>query len=72
MTPPKSPEEADSRRENEAGSHFWCTCGQSQNHPYCDGSHAGSGMRPVRREISAGQNSTWGGGKQSENTQNEI
>ena len=25
----------------------WCACGRSQTQPFCDGSHAGSGMEPV-------------------------
>lgn len=26
--------------------YFFCTCGRSQNQPFCDGSHAGSGFAP--------------------------
>lgn len=26
----------------------WCACGLSKRQPYCDGSHAGTGMEPVR------------------------
>jgi len=26
---------------------YWCSCGQSANPPYCDGSHAGSEFRPL-------------------------
>ena len=25
---------------------FWCACGLSQNQPYCDGSHKGTGFKP--------------------------
>jgi CDGSH-type Zn-finger protein len=33
----------------EAGkSYFWCSCGQSKNQPYCDGSHKGSEFSPVK------------------------
>ncbi len=36
-------------RELEAGkSYFWCACGLSQNQPFCDGSHKGTGITPVR------------------------
>jgi CDGSH-type Zn-finger protein len=32
----------------EAGdSYFWCACGRSESQPFCDGSHAGSGIIPV-------------------------
>ena len=31
----------------EAGkAYFWCACGRSQNQPFCDGSHKGSGLTP--------------------------
>ena len=35
----------------EAGkSYFWCACGKSASQPFCDGSHKGSGMSPVKFE----------------------
>lgn len=27
---------------------FWCACGRSARQPYCDGSHKGSGVSPVK------------------------
>lgn len=30
------------------GSYSWCACGRSKNQPFCDGSHAGTGIGPVR------------------------
>lgn len=32
----------------------WCACGRSQQQPFCDGSHKGSGVEPV--EYLAGRN----------------
>jgi CDGSH-type Zn-finger protein len=33
----------------EAGkTYFWCACGLSASQPFCDGSHKGSGMAPMR------------------------
>jgi CDGSH-type Zn-finger protein len=29
-------------------SYFWCACGRSANQPFCDGSHKGTGLEPVR------------------------
>jgi len=26
----------------------WCTCGQSSKQPLCDGSHKGTGIKPLR------------------------
>ena len=33
--------------EIEPGTYYWCSCGRSENQPYCDGSHAGTGMSPI-------------------------
>ena len=35
--------------ELEAGKdYYWCACGRSKNQPFCDGSHAGTGLSPVK------------------------
>ncbi len=35
----------------EAGkSYFWCSCGQSTNQPFCDGSHKDTGFTPMKYE----------------------
>jgi len=37
--------------EVEAGkTYMWCACGRSNNQPFCDGSHKGTGLQPVRFE----------------------
>jgi len=28
--------------------YWWCACGRSQKQPFCDGSHAGTGLEPVQ------------------------
>jgi CDGSH iron-sulfur domain-containing protein 3 len=35
----------------EPGEYWWCACGRSQSQPFCDGSHDGTGISPVRMEI---------------------
>lgn len=35
------------------GTYFWCACGRSQNQPFCDGSHAGTGFEPVEWVVEA-------------------
>lgn len=37
--------------ELEPGSYYWCSCGQSQNQPFCDGSHQGSQFLPLVFEV---------------------
>ena len=32
--------------ELEPGTYYWCTCGRSENQPYCDGSHSGTSFSP--------------------------
>lgn len=35
--------------EVEAGkTYFWCACGRSERQPFCDGSHKGTGLAPLR------------------------
>ncbi len=35
----------------EAGKkYYWCSCGLSQNQPFCDSSHKGSGLKSVMFE----------------------
>ena len=31
----------------EGESYYWCACGRSNNQPFCDGSHQGTGIEPV-------------------------
>lgn len=34
--------------EVEAGRRYlWCACGRSRGQPFCDGSHAGTGIAPI-------------------------
>ena len=34
-----------------AGKYFWCACGRSADQPFCDGSHAGTGISPIPFEL---------------------
>ena len=49
MSEPLIPQKEPYAADVEAGKpYFWCACGRSQNQPFCDGSHKGSGIEPVR------------------------
>ena len=41
--------------ELEAGTYFWCSCGQSSNQPFCDGSHKGTEFTPMKFELAEKQ-----------------
>lgn len=28
--------------------YWWCACGRSKSQPFCDGSHKGTGLQPVK------------------------
>lgn len=49
MSAPKIAKTAPYAVDVEAGkSYFWCSCGESANQPFCDGSHKGSDFTPVK------------------------
>jgi CDGSH-type Zn-finger protein len=37
------------------GTYYWCACGKSASQPFCDGSHKGSGLAPVKFEVAEKQ-----------------
>ncbi len=54
--------------ELEAGkTYFWCACGRSTRQPFCDGSHKGTGLEPVRHKAHEGRKVFLCGCKQTAN-----
>ena len=51
--------------EVEPGTHAWCACGNSANQPYCDGSHKGTGFKPVVEKVEESKKVAWCGCKQT-------
>lgn len=45
--------------EVEPGKYAWCACGQSKKQPYCDGSHAGSGLKPLIETVTEKKRVAW-------------
>lgn len=45
--------------EVEAGVHWWCSCGRSSHPPFCDGSHKGTGLQPVKFEAAERTTVRW-------------
>jgi CDGSH-type Zn-finger protein len=35
----------------EPGTYYWCSCGKTNNQPFCDGSHEGTSFLPVEFTI---------------------
>ncbi len=56
-------------KDEQAGRKMWCACGQTQNQPYCDGSHArlNTGIRPVPADLAAPRRVAWCGCRHSAN-----
>ena len=53
--------------ELEAGDYWFCSCGNSQNQPFCDGSHQGTDMTPIKLTIEKKQKAALCGCKHSNN-----
>ncbi len=43
----------------EPGTYWWCACGRSSKQPFCDGSHAGTGIEPREVKIDEAKNVAW-------------
>ena len=51
MTQPIPAQKAPYPVDVEAGKeYYWCACGLSKKQPFCDGSHAGTGLAPMMFE----------------------
>jgi CDGSH iron-sulfur domain-containing protein 3 len=48
MMEPVIAQKAPYGKELKAGDYWWCSCGQSKNQPFCDGTHKGSEFTPVK------------------------
>lgn len=48
-----------------AGTYWWCACGRAKTQPFCDGTHKGTGLAPMKVEIAEGRQVAWCACKQS-------
>ncbi len=67
MTEPQIAQRSPYVMDVSPGSYAWCACGRSQNQPYCDGSHAGTGLGPLVEKIEEERKVAWCGCKHSAN-----
>ncbi|MEJ6736639.1 MAG: CDGSH iron-sulfur domain-containing protein [Flavobacteriales bacterium] len=65
MADPKIVQKKPYVMEMKAGKYAFCTCGQSSNDPFCDGSHAGSEFRPEIVVLEEDKKAAWCGCKRS-------
>jgi len=65
MTEPECPQKMPYVKEEEAGTRAWCSCGKSSKQPYCDGAHAGTGMRPEVVTLPEAKTVAWCGCKRT-------
>lgn len=67
MEKPKIAQKMPYIEHTEPGKYYWCACGQSNNQPFCDGSHQGTEFVPKEVEITQAQQVAWCGCKHSSN-----
>jgi CDGSH-type Zn-finger protein len=46
-------------QQMEPGTYWWCACGRSKNQPFCDGSHKGTGIGPIKTELPEAKQVAW-------------
>lgn len=59
MEKPKIADKQPKVIEMEAGQYYWCTCGHSNNQPFCDGSHKGTEFSPLPVNIEEKKKVAW-------------
>ena len=67
MADPKIAQKSPYIIDLEPGKYAWCACGQSNNQPYCDGSHKGSEFSPIIVDLAESKKAAFCGCKQSGN-----
>ena len=50
----------------EGETYFWCSCGQSDKQPFCDGSHKGTSFLPMKFEAEKSRQMYFCGCKQTD------
>jgi CDGSH-type Zn-finger protein len=53
--------------EMEPGTYYWCACGRTKNQPFCDGSHKGTDIAPMKVDIKEKKTVAWCGCRKTAN-----
>jgi len=67
MPKPKIAQDKPYVMDIEPGTYAWCACGESDDQPYCDGSHKGSDFKPVIEKVEESKKVAWCGCKHTGN-----
>ena len=67
MAEPKVAQDQPFVMDVEPGTYAWCACGESDDQPFCDGSHKGTEFKPVVEKITEEKKLAWCGCKHSDN-----
>jgi CDGSH-type Zn-finger protein len=67
MSEPNSPQRFPYVKDMAPGTYSWCTCGNSKDQPFCDGSHQGTAFSPITVDIAVARKVAWCGCKHSKN-----
>jgi CDGSH iron-sulfur domain-containing protein 3 len=67
MSEPKIAQKGPYVRDEKPGRYSWCSCGHSQNQPYCDGTHRtqNTDLHSLKVEITEAKQVAWCGCKHS-------
>ena len=65
---PEIPQKMPFVMEVEAGTYWWCSCGQSDKQPFCDGSHKGTEFVPQKVVMEESRKVAFCGCKHSSNS----
>lgn len=56
---PRSPQFWPYLRELPPGEYLWCACGRSARQPFCDGSHQGTTLAPLKFTVTRTSGMLW-------------
>ena len=68
MSKPKCCQKIPYVLKGEKKKYAWCACGESENQPFCDGSHKDTNFRPVIVDNEKDKNIAWCGCKATNNS----